>query len=492
MTGGSLYAVFKLYDTIKKKKITKWWGERHKGHEALQEARAGTRKLNPKEKGQTIQQGLLISSLSLGLATTGSLFYAPLSIVSIAPLLYLGMQAALDAAKSLWHEKRPNTALLDTVIFALCIFQSYYIAISLVFWFDYLSQKSIYQGLEQSGRTLSNQVGKPESLTWVLNEGAFVEVPTKSLQADEIVVVHAGELVPVDGVTTDGHALVNEYLLTATSQAIIKKSGDQVFAGAMVLAGRICVKVERAGEATHQAQMAEILTRANSPNEKLTQQLALPLLCLGSMASFVLEPMGVLGIMATRLGYDRVAPLGRATYLERTLQHGILIRDGRALQWLSQIESVVIQYDVAKEASSTISLLREQHVKSIYPFESTQELQKVLDSLQIEGKSVCYIGYEVPDAMQSVAKVCISVGCISDITSDSAQIVLLDGTLNQLCTLFELAKSYDATYKKSFMMSGLPAILALSAPFLFHTGLITTIVLNQIGLLIGVAQYRQS
>ena len=532
ITGGSLYIGLKLYNSSRGAfdKMADWWRERRSGFAASEEVEVKVNSSQGNQSREAIEQGLILSSLCLGLATAGWLFYGPLSIVTIPALLYLGVSPAKEAVRSLIHG-RANIALLDTVILAVCLVQGYYLASSLLFWFDYISQKGLRKTQEKHNHapkgflSFSHVLEKAAPSVWVLKEGVEIEVPINRLQADDIVVLHAGELVPVDGMITDGYALIDQHLLTADSEPITPKIGDQVFAGGIVLVGRICVKIERVGEATHQAQIGSILNRAASGKsnlqiriEKVTQQMALPMLCLGSMASFVLGPMGALAIMATRLGYDRVAPLGMATLLEQAQQSGILIRDGHVVEWLSQVDIVVIDHQVAVDALELISQLRERHVKSIYIFSRDQTLKKqaamcytasskvikgcftetlpadkarVIEQLKAEGESVCYIGHEIVAAIQNVANVSISVGGISSVARDSADIILLDGTLNQLGTLFDLAKRFEINRKTTFMMTLLPAMVAITGPFLFHSALITTIVLNQIGLLIGVTRSGQ-
>ncbi|MGB0385007.1 MAG: HAD family hydrolase [Ardenticatenaceae bacterium] len=525
ITGGSLYIGLKLYNAFDKTRIANWWRERQSKPRLVSDD-AGV-KAEPtdgkgKQSPEAIQQGLVLSSLSLGLATTGSLFYAPLSLVTIPALLYLGLSSVKSALESL-REARASHELLDTVILGVCLIKGYYIAGSLVFLSYYLSRQVLRNRSQKGDSTLSNLVKKAGRFAWVLKEGVEVEVPVKSLQAEQLVVVHAGEIVPVDGVISEGIALIDERLLTAHSEAISKKIGDQVFAGAILLVGRICVKVERVGDATTAAQIAPLLKRAaNEPtsfqvrSENLNQQLPLPLLCVGSMASFVLGPMGAIAIMGTRLGSHQALPIGMAAYLERAGERGILIRDGRVLEWLSKVDIVVIEHEVAQQpdALELISQLPERHIQSIYLFSSDRTLKKqaaldhglgifehsfseispedkarVIASLQANGESVCYIAHgSVAKAIQKEANVSISVGGVSEITTDSAHIVLLDGTLKQLGTLFELAKRFDLKHKSTFMMSLLPAILAMSGPFLFHSGLVTTIVLNQIGLLAALGR----
>ena len=70
---------------------------------------------------------------------------------------------------------------------------------------------------------------------------------------------------------------------------------------------------------------------------------------------------------------------------------------------------------------------------------SPKEKATLIEQLQAEGKLVCYIGNQVAEVMQKEAKLSISVSGLSQMMSDSADIILLDGSLKPLGSLFDLA-----------------------------------------------------
>ena len=82
--------------------------------------------------------------------------------------------------------------------------------------------------------------------------------------------------------------------------------------------------------------------------------------------------------------------------------------------------------------------------------------------LQQEGKSVCFIGDGINDSIAlKKANVSISMSGATTIATDTAQIVLMDGSLKQLVQLFDVAKNYNHNLKQSFLITLIPTATAV-------------------------------
>lgn len=91
----------------------------------------------------------------------------------------------------------------------------------------------------------------------------------------------------------------------------------------------------------------------------------------------------------------------------------------------------------------------------------------IVRNLQDQGRVVCFIGDGVNDsvAMQQ-ADVSISLSGASTIATDSASIVLMDGSLKHLCELFDIAKKLDANTRRSLAFLAVPAAINVGGAFL--------------------------
>jgi Cu2+-exporting ATPase len=64
------------------------------------------------------------------------------------------------------------------------------------------------------------------------------------------------------------------------------------------------------------------------------------------------------------------------------------------------------------------------------------------------------------------ADVSISLSGASTIATDSASIVLMDGSLKHLCELFDIAKKLDANTRRSLALLAAPSVVNVGGAFL--------------------------
>jgi len=112
----------------------------------------------------------------------------------------------------------------------------------------------------------------------------------------------------------------------------------------------------------------------------------------------------------------------------------------------------------------------------------------LIQQLQNNGKRVCFVGDGINDAIAlKQADVSVSLRGASTIATDTAQIVLMDASLDQLRHLFDLTKAYEANMRANHIASMAPGMIVIGGVFLLHFGIIASIMLYNIGLVAGVA-----
>ncbi len=116
-----------------------------------------------------------------------------------------------------------------------------------------------------------------------------------------------------------------------------------------------------------------------------------------------------------------------------------------------------------------------------------EDKAKIVEKLQQEGRSVCFIGDGVNDAVaMKKATVSISLRGATCIATDLAQVVFMDGTLSCLCDLFDLANDMNYEMKKNLIVSIIPIPAIIAGVFFFHFGMFPVILLNQLGFWGGI------
>jgi Cu2+-exporting ATPase len=117
-----------------------------------------------------------------------------------------------------------------------------------------------------------------------------------------------------------------------------------------------------------------------------------------------------------------------------------------------------------------------------------EQKASLIDQLHREGKSVCYVGDGINDSIAlKKANVSVSLRGASSVATDTAQVVLMDESLNELCSLFDLAKEFDSNMRKTFAIVFVPHALALLGSLFLHFDFISVFFLTQASLYSGVA-----
>ncbi|MFK7984034.1 MAG: HAD-IC family P-type ATPase, partial [Saprospiraceae bacterium] len=116
-----------------------------------------------------------------------------------------------------------------------------------------------------------------------------------------------------------------------------------------------------------------------------------------------------------------------------------------------------------------------------------EDKASLIGMLQKENKKVCFIGDGINDSIAlKKADVSISLRGASTIATDTAQLVLMNEGLEQLPFIFELGQEFDKYMTNNIMSSVVPSAITIGGAFFFGFGIITSSVINQLGLLVGL------
>jgi Cu+-exporting ATPase len=95
-------------------------------------------------------------------------------------------------------------------------------------------------------------------------DGVERRTPIAGLRVGDRFVVRPGEKIATDGVVEEGASAVDQSLLTGESVPVEKGPGDEVVGAAVNAGGRIVVRATRVGSETAVAQIARLVTEAQS------------------------------------------------------------------------------------------------------------------------------------------------------------------------------------------------------------------------------------
>ena len=108
-------------------------------------------------------------------------------------------------------------------------------------------------------------------------DGAERRVPVEQLAVGDRFVVRPGEKVATDGIVEEGVSAVDQSLLTGESVPVEKRPGDEVAGATVNAGGRLIVRATKVGADTALAQIAKLVTEAQSgkaPVQRLADRIS--------------------------------------------------------------------------------------------------------------------------------------------------------------------------------------------------------------------------
>ncbi|MFK8253692.1 heavy metal translocating P-type ATPase [Ancylobacter terrae] len=189
--------------------------------------------------------------------------------------------------------------------------------------------------------------------------GAVVAVPAAAVEAGDVVLVRAGERVPVDGVVRSGMALVDESLVTGETLPTPRAAGARIHAGSLIHDGSLHIaataagtdtfldEIERLLEAASTARgryvrLADRAARLYAPVVHATAALSLIgwLLAGASLHQAVLIAVAVL-IITCPCALALAVPAVQVVAAGALMRAGVLLNAGDTLERLAEIDTAV-------------------------------------------------------------------------------------------------------------------------------------------------------
>jgi len=196
----------------------------------------------------------------------------------------------------------------------------------------------------------------------VRRDGRELDIPVEDVQVGDLVVVRAGERVPVDGVVEEGRSALDESMLTGESLPVDKGPGDNVIGATINKTGAFSLRATRVGRDTVLAQIIRLVQDAQgskAPIQRLADRVAsyfvpavigvaaltlLAWLAFGPAPSltYALVTFIAVLIIACPCALGLATPTAIMVGTGRGAEQGVLIKSGEALETAHRIDTVVL------------------------------------------------------------------------------------------------------------------------------------------------------
>ena len=340
------------------------------------------------EQKKEINRSIGLSAAVAALALGANLAALPAGLICLPLGLYVSRHIFKAAYADLKTKRKIGDPTLASMLVLGTFFGGFYIVGGVANVLYYASEKMILITQDRSRRKLVNIMGQMPGRVWTLVNGQETEVPLSQLQEGDTVIVGAGQVIPVDGIVVAGNATVDQHRLTGESQPAEKAAGDTVLAATMVMAGKINIQVAQTGEATTAAKIGEILNNTancqlsiESQAIKIVNRAALPTLLTAGVAWPLVGYQGAVALTGASIGYNMrlTAPIAMLNYLNLAAEQGILIKDGRSLELLPGIDTIIFD----KTGTLTVE---QPHVARIHCLDAVDEQYLLACAAAVEAR----------------------------------------------------------------------------------------------------------
>jgi len=213
----------------------------------------------------------------------------------------------------------------------------------------------------KTSEAIKRLIGLQPKTARVIRNGSEQDIVISDVGLEETIRVRPGEKIPLDGIVIEGHSTVDESMLTGEPVPVTKQMGDDIIGGTLNKTGSFLFQTKKIGKDTALAQIIEMVRKAQNSKPaigRLADKISavfVPTVMIISIITFlswynfsemelsyaVVAMMTVL-IIACPCALGLATPISIMVGVGKAAEHGILIRNGDALQQSGKVDTIVL------------------------------------------------------------------------------------------------------------------------------------------------------
>lgn len=186
---------------------------------------------------------------------------------------------------------------------------------------------------------------------WVKTDSGEELTDIRQVKEDDLISVHVGSMIPLDGIVHLGEAMVNQASLTGEGIPVKKEKDAYVYAGTVVEEGELTIKVKQAAGATRYEKivaMIEDSEKLKSSLESKAEHLAdrlVPLTFLGTLGVYALTRNVTKALTVLLVDFSCALklsmPIAVLSAMKEAQDYNITVKGGKFLEAIAEAETVV-------------------------------------------------------------------------------------------------------------------------------------------------------
>ena len=212
---------------------------------------------------------------------------------------------------------------------------------------DLLEEWAHKKSVEDLAGMMSLNVDK----AWVVDGPVERLIPVNDISAGDTVVVRAGNMIPLDGIVSDGTAMINQAAMTGESMPVKKTAGSYVYGGTVVEEGTCRFVVDKAagsGRYDRIVKMIEESERLKSASESKAADLAdrlVPYSLAGTALAYLITRNAQTALSFLMVDYScalkLTMPLAVLAAMRESGRHSITVKGGKFLEAVAEADTIV-------------------------------------------------------------------------------------------------------------------------------------------------------
>ena len=204
---------------------------------------------------------------------------------------------------------------------------------------------------KKSMASLADELALRVDSVWVRRGDGNVKIALRDVTKEDVVVVHAGNAIPVDGIVVEGDGSVNQASMTGEPLPVHRMKGGTVFAGTVLEDGELMIRPTGVGDGTRLQQIVRFIENSEAAKAgiegkalKWADRIVPYHFLLAGLVWLVTRDFAR---MASVLMVDfscalRLAtPLAILTAMRTGTQRGVVVKGGKYLEALAEVDTVV-------------------------------------------------------------------------------------------------------------------------------------------------------
>lgn len=194
----------------------------------------------------------------------------------------------------------------------------------------------------------------------VVRSGTEMDIPINEVVKGDIIIIHPGEKIPVDGIVIDGLSSVDESMITGESLPVDKKIGDKITGATINKQGLLKMEARHVGNETALAQIIRLVEQAQgskAPIQRIVDRISayfVPFVIIVAFLVFAIWLISGAGFVPALIRLTAVlviacpCAMGLATPTSimvgvgKGAEIGILFKNSTALEQTQKLNTIIL------------------------------------------------------------------------------------------------------------------------------------------------------